>query len=71
MHGVLGGNAAVENLYIKNFITLDYEIDMLRQAMIEKGKTKGLNDPETLQYSEKLDKLIFYHQHLRKRLQKG
>lgn len=53
----------------KSFTVLNNEIDTIREAMIEKSRTKGLNDPETIKYSQKLDELIFKYQRLRKRLQ--
>ncbi|KMY55385.1 hypothetical protein AC623_16755 [Bacillus sp. FJAT-27231] len=34
------------------------EINNLRKAMIATGMSKGLNDRETLKYSQELDKLI-------------
>lgn len=38
---------------------LHHDIDALRKKMISVGKRKGLSHPETLMYSEKLDKLIY------------
>ncbi|EWG11074.1 aspartyl-phosphate phosphatase Spo0E family protein [Cytobacillus firmus] len=38
---------------------LHHDIDILRKKMISVGKNKGLSHPETLMYSEELDKLIY------------
>lgn len=38
---------------------LTLKIDKLRKKMIYTGKQKGLCHPETIRYSEELDKLIF------------
>ncbi|WP_370222166.1 aspartyl-phosphate phosphatase Spo0E family protein [Cytobacillus sp.] len=38
---------------------LHHDIDVLRKKMISVGKRKGLSHPETLMYSEELDKLIY------------
>ncbi|RBP96639.1 Spo0E like sporulation regulatory protein [Cytobacillus firmus] len=38
---------------------LHHDIDALRKKMISVGKRKGLSHPETLMYSEELDKLIY------------
>ncbi|UOE53230.1 aspartyl-phosphate phosphatase Spo0E family protein [Bacillus sp. CMF12] len=38
---------------------LHHDIDVLRKKMISVGKSKGLSHPETLMYSEELDKLIY------------
>ncbi|WP_282172493.1 aspartyl-phosphate phosphatase Spo0E family protein [Cytobacillus firmus] len=38
---------------------LHHDIDTLRKKMISVGKNKGLSHPETLMYSEELDKLIY------------
>ncbi|WP_286184581.1 aspartyl-phosphate phosphatase Spo0E family protein [Bacillus sp. SD075] len=37
---------------------LELNIKILRKLLIETGVKKGLNHQETLEYSEKLDKLI-------------
>lgn len=38
---------------------LHNDIDVLRKKMISVGKNKGLSHPDTLMYSEELDKLIY------------
>ncbi|MEC2074540.1 aspartyl-phosphate phosphatase Spo0E family protein [Metabacillus fastidiosus] len=43
----------------KPFFELAYKINLIRQLMIVTGQTKGLNHPETLKYSQELDRLIF------------
>lgn len=50
--------------------TLDSElinkIDSIRNLMIITAQTKGFNNPETIKYSQELDKLIFETQVLLK-----
>ncbi|WP_210367299.1 aspartyl-phosphate phosphatase Spo0E family protein [Bacillus sp. REN3] len=41
---------------------LSQKIQALREKMLYIGNTKGLNHPETLEYSRKLDKLIIKYQ---------
>ncbi|MEE3956156.1 aspartyl-phosphate phosphatase Spo0E family protein [Peribacillus frigoritolerans] len=43
---------------IKMYRELELNIKSLRKLLIETGVKKGLNHQETLEYSEKLDKLI-------------
>lgn len=38
------------------------KIQILRRKMIRCGQLKGYTHPETLKFSEKLDKLIFRYQ---------
>lgn len=52
-------NHDVRNLSILHKITL------VQRAMVEKCNTKGLNDPETLKYSQALDHLIYQYQYLK------
>ncbi|MGE6257197.1 aspartyl-phosphate phosphatase Spo0E family protein [Heyndrickxia sporothermodurans] len=41
---------------------LKEKIERLRQKMIEDGMNKGLEDKETLVYSQELDELIYEYQ---------
>lgn len=38
---------------------LAYKINLVRKLMIVTAQTKGFDNPETIKYSEELDKLIF------------
>ena len=37
---------------------LGHKIDLVRRLMIATAQVKGLNNPETIKYSEELDRLI-------------
>jgi hypothetical protein len=43
-------------------IKLKNQINQLRQKLIKVGKKKGLTHPETIKYSQDLDKLIIKFQ---------
>ncbi|MBM7647869.1 hypothetical protein JOC78_000809 [Bacillus ectoiniformans] len=45
-----------------NFHKLTAQINVIRDLMITTGLTKGLDNQETLKYSEELDKLINKYQ---------
>jgi hypothetical protein len=45
---------------------LAYKINLVRKLMIVTAQTKGFDNPETIKYSEELDKLIFETQVLLK-----
>jgi Spo0E like sporulation regulatory protein len=42
------------------------KISLIRRLMIVTAQTKGINNPETIKYSQELDKLIFETQLLLK-----
>ena len=37
---------------------LGHKIDLVRRLMIATAQAKGMNNPETIKYSEELDRLI-------------
>ncbi|AZV41706.1 aspartyl-phosphate phosphatase Spo0E family protein [Peribacillus asahii] len=41
---------------------LEYKIDVLRTHMIAIGKSKGLNHPNTIKFSQELDSLLNVYQ---------
>ncbi|MFB5282562.1 Spo0E family sporulation regulatory protein-aspartic acid phosphatase [Peribacillus sp. Hz7] len=41
---------------------LEYRIDVLRTHMIAIGKSKGLNHPNTIKFSQELDSLLNVYQ---------
>ncbi|MFJ8244483.1 Spo0E family sporulation regulatory protein-aspartic acid phosphatase [Peribacillus asahii] len=41
---------------------LEYKIDVLRTHMIAIGKSKGLNHPNTIKFSQELDILLNVYQ---------
>ncbi|WP_245980305.1 aspartyl-phosphate phosphatase Spo0E family protein [Peribacillus asahii] len=41
---------------------LEYKIDVLRTLMIAVGKSKGLNHPSTIKFSQELDVLLNVYQ---------
>lgn len=45
---------------------LGHKIDLVRKLMITSAQTKGINSPETIKYSQELDRLIFETQLLLK-----
>ncbi|KKI89132.1 hypothetical protein WQ54_28360 [Bacillus sp. SA1-12] len=45
---------------------LTNKINLVRKLMIVTAQTKGINNPETIKYSEELDRLIFETQLLLK-----
>lgn len=45
---------------------LGHKIDIVRKLMIVTAQTKGLSNPETIKYSEELDRLILETQLLLK-----
>lgn len=45
---------------------LAHKISLVRKLMIITAQTKGINNPETIKYSQELDKLIFETQLLLK-----
>lgn len=45
---------------------LGHKIDLVRRLMIATAQAKGINNPETIKYSQELDKLILETQLLLK-----
>ena len=43
----------------KYYSELAYKINLVRKLMIVTAQTKGFSNPETIKYSEELDRLIF------------
>ncbi|WP_328824178.1 aspartyl-phosphate phosphatase Spo0E family protein [Metabacillus schmidteae] len=41
---------------------LGHKIDLVRRLMIATAQAKGLNNPETIKYSQELDRLILESQ---------
>ena len=56
------GHLKNDNFKSKKFmilnILLNFKIKRLRKKLVEMGIKKGLNHPDTLRYSQRLDKLI-------------
>lgn len=49
---------------IMNNLDLNIKIEQVRQTMISLGMSKGFTSPETIQLSERLDKLLNQRRHL-------
>jgi hypothetical protein len=43
----------------KYYSELTYKINLVRKLMIVTAQTKGIDNHETIKYSEELDRLIF------------
>ncbi|MFJ7976562.1 aspartyl-phosphate phosphatase Spo0E family protein [Peribacillus sp. JNUCC 23] len=49
-----------------NCTVLYKNINMLKNQMIKSGMENGISSPETIKYSQELDKLIYQYQRLDK-----